>query len=256
MLRVSKLTKYFGGLRVLSDVGFELKENSIKGLIGPNGAGKTTLFNLVSGLLPPDQGKIEFLDKDITGRKPEVVALSGISRTFQQPHLFKSFSVLENVMLGYHHRIKSGLFAHGLALPRAKRDEESVKNVSMEYLAMLGLKDKAHRTASELPLGEQRHLEVARALAMKPKLLLLDEPASGLNDKEVGTFKDALLAIRKAGVSLFVIEHRMKFLMDICDELLVLNFGIKIAEGTPKEIQHSPEVIEAYLGTEEDKCST
>lgn len=252
MLEIRQLTKRYGGLTVLSDVTTEVRQGTIKGLIGPNGAGKTTLFNLISGVFPPNAGTIHFLGKEIAGAKPETVAALGISRTFQQPRVFKTFTVRENMLLGHHHQLRSGFLACGLRLPTARREERFIHTESLKYVRLLGLEDKMDRVASELPLGEQRHLEVARALAMKPKLLLLDEPASGLNDQEVSLFKKILLQVREMGISLFIIEHRMRFVMDICDSILVLNFGVKIADGVPKHIQGSEEVIKAYLGTEID----
>lgn len=251
MLELNSVSKYFGGLRALSDVTLNVREGQIKGLIGPNGAGKTTLFNLITGVFPPSGGSITFLGEETTHQEPQKIARLGISRTFQQPHLFKSLTVWENVMLGRHYRSRAEFFACGLRLPKSTREEKDIRKQSLEYLNVLGLADKKDRIASKLPLGEQRYLEVARALATEPKVLLLDEPTSGLNDHETEQFRDLLLKIRGMGVTLLVIEHHMRFIMGLCEEIAVLNFGAKIAEGSPQEIQVSPEVITAYLGTEE-----
>lgn len=251
MLELNSVSKYFGGLRALSDVTLNVREGQIKGLIGPNGAGKTTLFNLITGVFPPSGGSITFLGEETTHQEPQKIARLGISRTFQQPHLFKSLTVWENVMLGRHYRSRAEFFACGLRLPKSTREEKNIRKQSLEYLNVLGLADKKDRIASKLPLGEQRYLEVARALATEPKVLLLDEPTSGLNDHETEQFRDLLLKIRGMGVTLLVIEHHMRFIMGLCEEIAVLNFGTKIAEGSPQEIQVSPEVITAYLGTEE-----
>ncbi len=252
MLQLIKITKNFGGLTALSEISFEVREGMIKGLIGPNGAGKTTAFNLITGVFPPSQGTITFLGREITRQKPDGIARLGISRTFQQPHLFKSLTVLENVMLGRHCRTQAELFACGLRFPKAKREERMIREQSLEYLNMLGLADKRESIANKLPMGEQRYLEVARALATAPKLLLLDEPTAGLNEQETEDFQRNIFRIRDMGITLLVIEHHMKFIMGVCDEILVLNFGAKIAEDTPKKIQNSPKVIEAYLGTGEE----
>jgi len=252
MLHLSGVTKKFSGLIALSEVSFGVKAGTIKGIIGPNGAGKTTLFNIITGVFQANSGTISFGGEDISRKKPEAIARLGIARTFQQTHLFKSLTVLENVMLGRHYRTKAEFFACGLKFPSARREEKQIRSQSLEYLDLFGLADKKDRIANKLPMGEQRYLEVARALATEPRLLILDEPTAGLNEQERDAFRDMVYKIRDRGITLLVIEHHMKFIMEICDDILVLNFGVMIAEGSPRQIQNSPRVIEAYLGTDED----
>jgi branched-chain amino acid transport system ATP-binding protein len=252
VLFLNGVTKYFSGLAALTDVSFEVKESVIKGIIGPNGAGKTTLFNIITGVFPPTQGELILDGKDISHKRPNEIAKLGVSRTFQQTYLFKSLTVLENVMLGRHYRTNSEFFACGLKLPSARKEEKLIRERAMEYLDMIGLANKKDRIANKLPMGEQRYLEVARALATEPRLLILDEPTAGLNEFERKEFLNLVFKIRDMGITILIIEHHMKFIMEVCNELVVLNFGEKIAEGSPEEIQNSQKVIEAYLGVEED----
>lgn len=254
LLRLDGVSKSFGGLQVLRRVTFGVSEGAILGIIGPNGAGKTTLFNTITGVFPPSEGRIVFGEHDITRMRTEERARYGISRTFQYPHVFRSLTVWENVMLGRHHRARSGLLACGLRLRGARREERRIREEAAQYLALVGLAEQRDRLARELPLGQQRYLEVARALATEPRLLLLDEPTAGLDEQEMEGFGRLIFDVRARGITVLVIEHRMRFIMGLCEEIVVLNFGSVICMGPPEAVQRSPEVITAYLGAEDDRA--
>ena len=251
LLAIHKLNKHFGGLHALADIDLELKDGLIKGIIGPNGAGKTTIFNLIAGNLPVSSGKIYFEDREITGLKPFRIAEKGIFRTFQTIRLCSHMSVLENVMLGRHVRTKAGFLAGIFRPPWTWREESGIRARSQEILRTLAIDDFAAEEATNLPFGKQRAVEFARALAAEPKLLLLDEPASGLNIHETEELSELIKSIRDMGITILLVEHDMSLVMDTCDEVMVLNFGRKIAEGTPAEIQRNSEVISVYLGDED-----
>ncbi|MGD0623870.1 MAG: ABC transporter ATP-binding protein [Thermodesulfobacteriota bacterium] len=250
VLLVQSLQKSFGGLRAIDSLGFTVAEHQIKSVIGPNGAGKTTLFNLITGIVPPTAGTLEFKGKILNGLKPHEIACLGISRTFQNLELFGNMTVLENVMLGRHSRTAAGLFSTGLRLPGMRREEKEIEEKAYAELCFMGLEDKALGGAASLPLGQQKLLEIARALATEPRLLLLDEPASGLNIRETEKLAETILKIRERGITVIVVEHDMALVMEISDDVLVLNYGRKIAEGPPRDIQRNREVIAAYLGEE------
>jgi len=250
ILQVRGLQKIFGGLKAIDGLDFAVKEGQIKSVIGPNGAGKTTLFNLLTGVFPPTRGTFEFRGALLNGRKPHEIAHLGISRTFQNLELFANMTVLENVMVGAHNHTAAGLFSAGLRLPAMRREEKKIREKAWEELRFMGLEEKASWGAASLPLGEQKLLEIARALATHPRFLLLDEPAAGLNIRETETLSRTILAIRGRGITVLLVEHDMSLVMGISDEVLVLNYGRKIAEGVPREIQRNPAVIAAYLGEE------
>ncbi len=250
ILEVQNLRKFFGGLRAIDQLDFVVAKGKIKSIIGPNGAGKTTLFNLLTGIIPPTAGTVLFAGKTLNGLKPHVIARLGIGRTFQNLELFGNMTVLENVMVGRHLRTKAGIFSTALRLPQMRQEEKEAKRQALAELHFMGLADKANFLATALPLGEQRLLEIARALATAPRLLLLDEPAAGLNMRETTKLAETIFRIRERGITVLLVEHDMSLVMEVSDEILVLNYGRKVAEGPPREIQRHPEVIAAYLGEE------
>ncbi|MFJ8246013.1 ABC transporter ATP-binding protein [Peribacillus asahii] len=252
VLEIKNITKNFGGISALTDVSFQLKEGEIHGLIGPNGAGKTTMFNLITNMFPPTTGEIIFSNETITGIKPHKITDKGICRTFQNIRLFSQMTTLENVMVGAHSRSKAGVFS-GVFRPKSQRTEErKIREKAIELLDLVGLSEFHDVVSENLSYGQQRRLEIARALASDPKLLLLDEPAAGMNETETASLFDLIKQVQVRGISVLIIEHDMPLVMKLCDHITVLNFGKKLAEGTPEEIQNNPAVIEAYLGSEED----
>ena len=250
LLEVRELEKSFGGVAAISDLSFAVPEGQVYPVIGPNGAGKTTLFNMLSGVYVPSGGAIEFAGTSLVGLPPHRVAEQGIARTFQNLQIFFNMTVLENVMVGCHLRAHSGLYRAALRLPGVVREEQRIREWAREALAFCGLEHLADRPADALPYGELKRIEIARALASNPRLLLMDEPAAGLNDTETVELRQLVRRICDSGVTVLLVEHNMGLVMEVSDTVLVLDYGSKLAEGTTREVQNDPRVVAAYLGGE------
>lgn len=253
ILKVNKITIKFGGLTAVSDFSLNLRKGEIVGLIGPNGAGKTTAFNAITGIYAPSSGSVTYMGTDFSGLLPDKITKLGVARTFQNIRLFENMSVFENVLVGHHLRIRSSFIDATLRTPRYNEEERLMREKTLELLERVNLTECMNEKASSLPYGQQRRLEIARALATGPKLLLLDEPAAGMNPKESEDLMEFLKHIReKFDLTILLIEHHMQVVMGICERILVLDHGVTIAQGTPNEVQNNARVIEAYLGVEMD----
>lgn len=248
ILAINKLSKVFGGLMAIDEVSAEIPEGKIFGIIGPNGAGKTTLFNTLTGIYPPQQGRVLLGSRDITGLPAHIIASLGICRTFQNLRLFRKLTALENVMVGFHTSTWAGVWDYLISTKRAHREKEESIVYALQLLHYVGLSEKYDMPSSDLPYGEQKLLEIARALAMRPQLLLLDEPSSGMSPAEANHLIELIREINQAGTTIMVIEHNMKVIMEISHRILVLDHGVKIAEDEPASIKRNEKVIDAYLG--------
>lgn len=254
MLEVNGLTKEFGGVVAVDDLSFKVEENQIKSVIGPNGAGKTTLFNVLTGLLLPTSGKVSFLNRNISGLRPHAIAEMGISRSFQNVEIFDNMTILENVMLGRHCRTRSGPLSLAFRRRKAVAEEKQIREEALQNMELVGLDSHPDTSPTSLPFGKRRLVEFARALATSPKLLLLDEPASGLNMRETEKVAELICTIRDSGVTVMLVEHDMSVVMEISDEVLVMDYGTRIAEGAPRDVQKDKEVIARYLGRSDSRA--